>query len=199
MKISNAQLDTLKELINIGVCRAASLLHEILDSHVRLQVPSLKIVQSPHSENEIEKFGTGRLASVKLDFSGSLSGSALLTFPPDSAAKLVKVLTEEGSESSDMDSVRIGVLSEVGNIVINGIMGSIGNLLKIPIAYSIPFYLESTLANLISPNATLLIAKIRFDVQQFHIQGDIFLIFEVGSFNRLKSALDTINKAVGVE
>ena len=199
MEITNTQLDTLAELINIGVGQAAGVLHEMLDSHVRLQVPSLKIVQSPHSENEIEKFGTGRLASVKLDFSGSLSGSALLTFPPDSAAKLVKVLTEEGSESSDMDSVRIGVLSEVGNIVINGIMGSIGNLLKIPIEYSIPFYQEGTVGNLINSDATLIIAQIRFDLEQLLIHGDIFLIFEVESFNRLKSAIDTINETAGVE
>ncbi len=199
MKITDAQLDTLKELINIGVGRAAGVLHDMLDSHVHLQVPSLKVINDPHSHKDIEKIGTEQLSSVKLDFSGSLAGSALLTFPSDSAAKLVEVLTGEDTESPDMDSLRIGALGEVGNIVINGIMGSIGNMLKLPIDYSIPFYLESSFENIINRNATLILAQIRFDVQQFQIQGDIFLLFEVESFKKLKSAIDLINEDTGVE
>ncbi len=198
MKPTPEQIDVLKELINIGVGRAAGMLNEMIQSRVLLQVPYVKIF-TPHTlQEEINKLGSGKLSTVRLSFKGPFSGIASLVFPPDSAGKLVDVLTGEEAGETDLDSIRIGTLTEVGNIILNGVMGSIGNVLEKHINYSVPTYLENNieqllLADNVDAETIILLAHTRFTIEKLQIEGDIILLFEVGSFDALLEAIDAIN------
>lgn len=191
-----SQLDALQELVNIGVGRAAGVLNEMIDSHISLQIPFISILSPVEVKNELEKrLGGDRISAVRLGFTGSLSGSAQLVFPTDSASTLVSVLTNEELGTPDLDAVKIGTLSEVGNIVINGVMGSISNLLEQHFNYSLPSYIEDTVERLLTVNGfginvTVLLAQTRFTIEQLHVEGDIILIFKVGSFDVLLEAID---------
>jgi len=196
VKPTSHQIDALKELVNIGVGKAASVLSEMVNYRITLQVPFIKILTPETLKIEMEELGRFHVSAVRLGFKGPFSGAAALVFPPDSASKLVAVLTGEEPGTSDLDSVRVGTLSEVGNIVINGVMGSIANVLKQPINYSLPNYMEDSIDNLLTsensdPNSTILLARTRFTIEQLHIEGDIILIFEVGSFDALLSAINS--------
>jgi chemotaxis protein CheC len=192
------QIDVLKELINIGVGRAAGMLNDMLQSRVLLQVPYVKIFTPATLQAEIEALGNEKLSTVRLTFKGPFSGIASLVFPPDSAGKLVDILTGEELGETDLDSIRIGTLTEVGNIILNGVMGSIGNVLEKHINYSVPTYLENNIEQLllaenVNMDTTILLAHTRFSIEQLQIEGDIILLFEVGSFDALLEAIDAIN------
>lgn len=195
MKLTPEELDALKELINIGVGKAAGVLSEMVSGHISLQVPFIKILTAPDLKVEMEELGRYRISAVKLRFQGPFAGSAALVFPPDSASKLVSILTGEEPGSVDLDSVRVGTLNEVGNIVINGVMGSIANVLRQHIDYSLPNYVEDDIDNLLEMGGpllatTVLLARTRFMIEQLHIEGDILLIFEVGSFDALIAVIN---------
>lgn len=201
MKPDASQLDALTELMNIGVGRAAAMLNQMIDSPIELNVPVVKILQASELATEIEQPADQLLSFVRLVFRGAIGGTAALLFPTESAANLVAALT--GDESSpDLDSVRAGTLSEVGNIVINGVMGSIGNVLSIPLAYELPTYVEASLAEMFTQDGDdgddpvndpmVLVAHTRFTVQDLEIQGTILLIFEVLSFDALLAAIDAL-------
>ena len=190
------QLDALKELINIGVGRAAATLNAMIQVHIQLQVPFIKIVALSALE-EMTDLGNEQLAAVRLAFQGPFSGTAALVFPTESAAHLVGVLTGEEADSPDLDAVRVGTLTEVGNIVLNGVMGSMGNVLERRIDYVVPSYMEATITNLLTahetdPDVTVLLAQTRFTIEQLHIHGDVMLFFEVGSFDALVAAIDAM-------
>lgn len=190
MIVTEDQLDALRELINIGVGRAASLLNEMVDSYIRLEVPVVQVLNASDAYHALAmRFKDDSLAAVRLGFKGSFYGTAELIFPTESASKLIAVLTGEELDSMDLDAVRTGTLSEIGNIVINGVMGSISNVLKQHIDYTLPIYLEDTIDNLLmaanSSDPTILIAQARFTIEQLEIIGDILLIFEVGTFDAL--------------
>ena len=196
MNPTEYQLDALRELINIGIGRAAKVLSEMVNARILLQVPFIKLLTPENLRREMGHMGEGLLAAVRLGFKGPFSGTAALVFPPDSASKLVAILTGEGMGTPDLDSVRVGTLSEVGNIVINGVMGSIANVLKLQINYTLPTYTEDNIENLVAPidtvpDATVVLAHTRFTVEQRHIEGDIILIFELGSFSVLMNAINT--------
>ena len=196
MNPTEYQLDALRELINIGIGRAAKVLSEMVNARILLQVPFIKLLTPENLRREMGHMGEGLLAAVRLGFKGPFSGTAALVFPPDSASKLVAILTGEGMGTPDLDSVRVGTLSEVGNIVINGVMGSIANVLKLQINYTLPTYTEDNIENLVAPidtvpDATVVLAHTRFTVEQRHIEGDIILIFELGSFGVLMNAINT--------
>jgi chemotaxis protein CheC len=188
------QIDALKELINIGVGRAASLLNEMVDSRILLEVPFLKVLTALDLQRELAaRLSDEQLAIVRLGFGGAFSGTAELLFPTESASTLVSVLTGEDIGSPDLDDLKIGTLSEIGNILINGVMGSIGNVLQKHINYAIPVYLEDTIDNLIpdgTSDATILLAQASFTIEQLQIIGDIILIFEVQTFDTLLNAID---------
>jgi len=201
--LTAAQMDTLKELFNIGIGRAAGILNEMTNLHIRLQVPFIKVLSHKEVKKEVEELGSFRVAAVRLGFKGPFSGTVALVFPPDSASKLVAVLTGEEPGTPDLDSVRAGTLSEVGNIVINGIMGSIVNVLNEQIEYSIPTYVEDTIDNLVALNGAainsiVILARTRFTIEQIQVEGDIILLFEVGTFNALIAAIDKIKQNIGM-
>lgn len=200
MNLTVDQLDTLQELVNIGVGRAASVLNEMIECHIRLQVPFIRVFSPGQMKHELEnRLGVSLVSAVRLGFSGSFSGLAQLVFPTDSASKLVALLTNEEVGTPDLDAVKIGTLTEVGNIVINGVMGSMSNLLRQHLNYSLPMYLEDTVEHLVGSkhlesNTTVLLAQARFTIEQLQIAGDIILIFKVGSFDALLKALEKIEE-----
>lgn len=195
-QLTDAHLDALQELINIGVGRAAGMLNQMLDSQIVLEIPVVSILTLSEIQAELEKrFDGDSLAAVKLNFTGSFSGKANLVFPTESAATLVSLLTGEEIGSPDLDSVKIGTLSEVGNIVINGIMGSISNVLNQHLNYAIPIYMEDSINHIlsleyISEETIFLLAQARFAIKTLEIIGDIVLIFEMESFGTLIRVID---------
>ncbi len=195
MNLTATQIDAIQELVNIGVGRAASVLNQMLDAPIRLQIPYVKIGTPLELQQELEvRLGIQRVAAVRQDFSGSFSGIAELVFPTDSASILAAMLTGEEPGTPDLDAVRIGTLSEVGNILINSVIGSIANVLQQRLDYALPTYLEDTVEKLLSARnsvseTTILLAQTQFSVEQLRIQGDIILIFEVGSFDVLLNAI----------
>lgn len=195
MHLTDDQLDALQELINIGVGRAASMLNEMVDARIILQIPVVKVLSLLNLQQELKgRFNEGYFSAVKLSFIGAFCGTAELVFPTDSASTLVAVLTGEELGTPDLDAVRIGTLSEVGNIVINGVMGSISNVLKQHMNYTMPVYLEDTIENLLkldnSSNVAILLAQTRFTIEKLQIIGDIILIVELNSFDALLEAIN---------
>ena len=198
MNLSLEQLDALQEIVNIGIGKAASILNQMIDSPIRLQIPYLKVVPPETLQQQLEVQINGSLISaVSLKFAGSFAGTAQMVFPTESAALLVTMLTGEEIGSNDLDAVKIGTLSEVGNIVINGVMGAISNVLQQRLDYSLPNYIEGTIQTLLKSSdlatrTVILLARASFTIETLQIQGDIILIFNVNSFDTLLAAINNI-------
>ena len=198
MKLSDRQLDALQELVNIGIGQAAGILNDMIESPIRLQIPYLQVLSPADVQEELELHLNGeQISAVQLKFTGSFGGIAQLVFPTNSAAMLVTMLTGEEVGTHDLDSVKIGTLSEVGNIVINGVMGAISNVLQQRLNYSIPNYMEGTIATLLTSggvgtDTVVLLAQTRFIIERLHVEGDIILIFNVNSFDTLLAAINQL-------
>jgi chemotaxis protein CheC len=195
MEISLYQIDILKELINIGVGRSVGMLNRMLRYHIDLQVPDVRILSPNELAVETQKLASEEMAAVEMGFSGRFRGTSALLFTSRSASTLVSVLLDgDPVHSTDLDMLRIGTLQEVGNIVLNGVMGSIGNILEETIDYSPPTFEEGKFENLVlskatSPKATVLLAQTHFTIRQVLIEGDIVIVFEVGAFDALLSLI----------
>ncbi|MEG3860866.1 chemotaxis protein CheC [Microcoleus sp. herbarium12] len=199
MELTADEIDALKELINIGVGSAAGMLNEMIQFPIQLEIPDIELLSAVELRSELEKrFSIDPLATVQLEFSGSFSGNAQLLFPTESAVNLVSVLTGEKKGSPDLDALKISTLSEVGNMVINGVMGSISNILQRPLDYAVPYYLEQQIEELLLREesldcATVLLAPTHFSIEQLEIQGDILLFFDVNSFKMLLEAIAAVS------
>ncbi len=200
MQLLPSQIDSLKEMVNIGVGHAAGVMNAMLNSRVQLHVPIVEMMSYQELQAKIQSMSRGNLSSVRIGFKGPFSGNASLVFPAEGAVKLVSILTGAEADSSALDEMRVGTLTEVGNIVLNGVMGAIGNELKLHVFYSVPIYLENPFEVLLSSGKAQLDASVvwvqtSFNVESESIVGDIILVFEVGSLDLL---LEAVNRAMGI-
>jgi chemotaxis protein CheC len=188
------QRDALTELINVGVGRAAASLNELVGGHVELNVPHVEILSLGELPAQLPELGKDRLSSVQMTFRGGLEGSAFLIFPQASAARLLTVVTGEDQGRGDIDSLRSGALTEVGNILINSVIGTLSNVLERPLRYSTPVYEEEPMMDLLMKqerkDPLILLAKTTFVIRQMQIEGNLLLLFELESFDSLMNAVE---------
>jgi len=194
--LTDEQLDALKEIVNIGIGKAASILNGMLESHIELEVPSIIMFDPENPGEELSDVSHNDISSVQLSFHGPFSGNAALVFPSENVKKLVTALTGEKPDSEGFAKSTSETLCEVGNILINAVMGSIANLLAAQIDFSTPHYEEGKFTDLIKSKdakkaMTSLLIRTNFKVQDPEISGNVFLLFELGSVEDL---LTVINK-----
>jgi chemotaxis protein CheC len=200
MRLIPSQIDSLKEMVNIGVGHAAGVLNAMLNSRVQLHVPVVEMMNIDELHSRVESMSQGNLSSVRIGFKGPFSGNASLVFPAEGAVKLVSILTGVEAESSDLQQMQVDTLTEVGNIVLNGVMGAIGKELKLHVFYSVPIYVDNPFEVLLSTRETQVDAYVvwvqtHFTVESESIVGDIILVFDVGSLDLL---LEAVNRAMGI-
>lgn len=197
MKIADDELDALRELINIGVGRAAGALNDMIGRTVQLNVPAVILVEPEQIAGILIGEHGRRLACVRLRFDGALKGVADLIFPSESGSKLVALLTGEDPQTPELDSLCVGTLTEVGNILLNGLMGSLTNVVQEHLVYGLPLYMEESADNLESslratPDGAVLLARAQFFVGNGNfeltgerIDGEITLLLGVDSLQHL--------------
>ncbi|MFA4861434.1 chemotaxis protein CheC [Methanoregula sp.] len=194
MELDADAVDAIRELINIGVGRAAGMLNEITQCPITLKVPSISI-ESMEKLTRILDENVPPLSTISLHFKGTMSGVAALVFPQESAALLVTLMTQEDKDAQDLDVMRIETLKEVGNIIINAVMGSIANVLDQHLNYSLPRYQEiriSALAQSLKESADnrVVLANAHFHLEGTTISGNILLILEIGSMDALLEGIE---------
>lgn len=193
MTLSPLQLDILQELINIGVGRAAGMLNQMVNTHIQLQVPVLKVLTQAQLAALYAERPNSVFSAVQLSFTGEFAGISALIFPPESASKLVSVVLGKDALPAD-DAMRCGTLQEVGNIVLNGVMGSIANILKEPLHYSPPDFIEADITSIVGGgDGMILVARTQFSMKDHLIEGEVLIIFSLSSFDSLLTAIDAMS------
>lgn len=194
MQITEYHLDALKEIFNIGVGRGASILSEMLESRILLQIPRIYILKNNDISSLKEKINMGSHASVKMGFHGSFDGTVALTFEPKTASTIVGVLTGEESSDVKLDSVRSGTLCEVGNMIINSLMGSITNILKKEVEYSLPVFTEESMEVVLDLDSdedkVVCIADTEMRIEKIEASGKLFVILKMGIMEQLLEAIE---------
>jgi chemotaxis protein CheC len=192
--LDDDHIDFLIELMTMGAGKGSEILSEMLETPIRLFIPSLQQIRLKDLPEHLPRFMVKDLSVVDLQFNGELTGASKLVLPMDSAKTLGSILLDE-EDGEDFDDTRIGVITELGNIILNSIMGTISNFLSIHFDFSLPIY-ESEFRNNIPPNHDsetdiILLANTRFTAESVSIEGDIALLFSLKSLDNLT---DLINK-----
>lgn len=184
------QIEIFKEIINIGVGKSAEILNTMIQSHVTLNVPKIKIISYNEFHDFVNYFEDEHYSIITLPFNGEINGYSKLIMPSDHAAKLVDAFIGASGSEMDMDSLRIDILSEIGNVIINAVMGTFSNMLNIHLDYIVPSYNQGS-RNIIIPEemvkneSAILFAETHFKIEKFEAKGNFAIFFKVKSFNSL--------------
>lgn len=195
--LSSKQLDALNELVNIGVGQAANTLYQLTDMHILLSIPNITLVDIQQLDEFSRDFDNRRVAAVLQEFSGEYSGRAGLIIPEESAVKLVTAITGETPLTNDLDVLQGETLSEIGNIVINAMIGSISNILGTDrLHFELAEYYKDEVTKALTPlyaaGSLVLIAHINFNIQKLQVEGYILLTFDMGTADSLIELIDKV-------
>jgi len=202
MQFSEIQTDVIKDIINQGIGNAAMSISQLTENKVELNVPSIRIIPMSSLLNEMSLEKDTVHSSIDLGFTGGIEGTASLIFPSKSATELVSLLTGEMDGTIDLEAVRSGTLSEVGNIVINSVMGSISNSLKQKLEFHLPQYREDLISNLFrtdpgSDEAQVLLANAEFNIEKLSLSGNIILVFEERALEMIGTLVNSTLQEAG--
>jgi len=193
-KLTEKQVAELSYILNIGVQQAAEVLNEMVQTQIRLDVVHSDVSRLDIQQPSIYQNSSDErlFSAVALGFKGPFSGNTALIFPTQSVPTLVPLLFGE-EPVADIEEVKVGILTELGNIVLNGIMGAIGNKLKKHFEYAVPIYTEERLASLMSASSSneqvQLVSHVNFNIEKLQMEGKIILYFDVGTLDDLINML----------
>jgi len=188
-------LDALTEIMNIGVGKAAAIMNTMLDSHVSLTVPVVRLLAADSLVQDSVFADDTPFSAVEMKYSGAFNGFVELVFDTVSAGKLVDRLSGVDSMPvDDFDSLRSGTLCEIGNIVINAVLGTMANILDASLTFSVPFYHEGSGSGIIrdfraEAGSMVLLTKTTFTISELSVTGDFAVFFSFSSYENLRTGL----------
>ncbi|PCJ21593.1 MAG: chemotaxis protein CheC [Candidatus Cloacimonadota bacterium] len=188
ISLNEEQLDALNEVINIGVGTAINSLNDLVQSYIKLSIPKIEFIQK---SNLPKHLSANRYSIVVQSFTGSFEGVASLVFDHETAKKLVAKVLEMPIDNPLLDTSINETLSEIGNIIINSLIGHISNILHTSLHFSLPIYTSGNIKELSKhfylndDDDLLLVATTKFQIQSLEVEGVILLSFPSQSIQSL--------------
>jgi chemotaxis protein CheC len=189
-------VDALLETANIGVGRAAANLSELTGREVEISVLEL-VIFSAESTVETSELQNVAVLRIAQRFTQAMEGYVMLLLNEAGARRVARLILGEQLEANSFDEIEQSALLELGNIMINGVMGTIANQLSVTLGYDVP-YLElkgtAGLGELIFdliPNRTTQVVFMRasLKISEEVIHGYIVLILDQKNLEILISKL----------
>jgi len=203
--LSEMQKDVLTEVVNIAIGRSAALLSEMTGQKVELSVPyidllTIRDVESPiFSQIAVDK---GHIISSSIKFGTEFKGKAFLLFPACQAKLLVGLCLGERAEDStindkDLLDTDFDVLMEISNVILNAIMGGLGNFLESKLVYSLPeiemlFVSPEGQRVLLQENMYVLVLQAKLGLAENQFEGTILIALSLDSVAQLISRIDRL-------
>jgi chemotaxis protein CheC len=195
--LTSAQKDALVELLNIGFGRAGAALSKLTGQRILLEVPEVAIHPVAQLDAALGRVSAAKVASVHQVFSGPVGGDALLILDPVAASTLKELLTDEPALPLELDASSKEVLTEVGNILLNACIGTFGNLLKVPVSFSVPDMdvasIRTVVDRLVAAGDALryaLVVTAGFRLRDAEVTGYVVIVLTVQSLSRLLIAVE---------
>jgi chemotaxis protein CheC len=188
--LTEFERDALGEISNIAMARAANSLRQMIKHEVLLSVPFIEVVSPEAATTIVSK---QNLVAVRQDFSGAFSGRALLIFPETNSLELVRAVVGRELPFEDIVNLEDEALSETGNIILNGWVATIANLLKSGLKMSLPVVVRGSSKQLFtSPetaNRSVLFLHISFEISKKAIHGYVALLMDIPSIDALRALI----------
>lgn len=200
--LSDLEADTLAELINIGMGRAAASLGKMVNEEIELSVPHLEFLSRREAARLLEMETSAQVSAVREAFSGPLQGTALLIFPQAKSLELVRALLREEVALEVLTELEQEALTEVGNIILNACLGALANMLRVELQCGLPEFISADCASLLSglvtgeaavdrdeSSTTVILLIVDFSTRQSRIKGYVVLMVDLAAITSLQREL----------
>jgi chemotaxis protein CheC len=202
--LDELERDALTELVNIGVSRAAASLRKMVGAQVLLSVPAVEVVSRRAAATLLGERESETLVAVRQAFEGAFSGHAMLIFPEANSREIARAVSGGDLRPEELADLETEVLAETGNVILNGCLAAIANMLHRPLSLSLPEVLRGDGADLfhvsegVGADSLVLFLYIDFTVRARDIHGYIAMLMDLPALVVLRGLIkDFIAQAIG--
>jgi chemotaxis protein CheC len=163
----------------------------MVGQEVLLSVPGVKIVTRQEAAKLVEHNNSKKFVAVQQTFEGPVAGRALLIFPEAQSLELVRSIVGDQHSLDDIIDLEQEALAETGNVILNGCLATIANLLHRTMRMSLPSIVRGDGAALFEVAASaeqfVLFLYIDFNIKKYDVHGFIALLMDLPSIAALKN------------
>jgi len=202
--LSDKQKDLITELVNVYIGHAASLLSDMLSQPIALMVPEVELIKVTNIErlNQIYPgvFSPGHIISSSLQFGPDFRGKAFLIFPAQQAKILVNSCVGQSLDgwdlsSSNLEDTDFDVLKEIGNVILNAVIGQFGDLMDSNLDYSVPeieliHVSAAEQQEFLQQHLYMLVFHTSFSLSEIQVKGVILIALTMNSVSELINKID---------
>ena len=192
-------VDTIREVINIGIGEAANSLSELIGNRVQIRVPDIRILDlvdvPAYIQSEMEDVGI----CISQNFHGLITGRVLLTYSRECSVSLVNRLYGQTRATLSLTNADIATLQEVGNIIMVSCISAISNMIEGRIVFYMPEVTTNVsngyfqkLADDLKDFEKCIILKNDMTIKEDDIHGYIFIILTFQAFQLATQKLSRI-------
>ena len=133
--------EIISELINTGIGKAASILNQMLNEEIEINLPTVRILDHEQfmewEQNLNYKEG---FVVVNQDFGGEFSGQGMVYFPLTNGKTLINTLMDLTDDTFDgsFSAIDLDAIGEVGNTIINSVQGTISDMVMVESKLGLP-------------------------------------------------------------
>ena len=125
-KLTERQLDALREVANIGAGHAATALSQMTGQTIMISVPRVNVAPLEEVPNQISG-PEEPVAAVLMRMMGDLTGMTLLVFPQEAAIKVAGLMMRK--KVTEMGVIEQSAIKEAGNILGSAYMNALAEFM----------------------------------------------------------------------
>ncbi len=201
--MDNFSVDAFRELGSIGMGNASTSLFLLTEKNVQLNLSDARVFEPSAIVDMIPDSIT--MTGIMIPVHGDINGLVMLLFEFGNAVYLSKLLLQAIEHDEEPDIYESALL-EAGNIVAGSYLNSLSSFLNLKIMHSVPdistgpvikiinkgrSMINSCDQNIFGIETMFMVYPSEKDVGVGTIYGDMFLLIDSSSLNRLE---DSINK-----
>jgi chemotaxis protein CheC len=199
LHMTELERDVVREILNIGLARAADSFAVIAQEKVLLEVPSLDLVPGNGILERVREIQQNHVP-VQSDIRGEFNGTTLMFFSGQHIQRLSKVcLRMNTSASTHIDEMQESLLLEISNIITGALVTQLANILKAQIYGAPPIAPRGNIADslhnllLVQPMVQPLIFSVitQFSDKDNSVELPLMLFFDRPTFEKILDIIRT--------
>lgn len=196
-KINVLGIDILKEVENIGACKASDALSDLTGSLVRVKTKELKIISIDEIPNLLKK-SKDSFSGMSFDIHGPMFGTLLLLTSDKDSLKLSEMIQKKTMGEVDSETIEVkDVLREVGNILIGAYLTALSTVSGMNLVESQPKFIMDKSDDIFRQVSkeykgkaeSVFTIETKMTIDDKHLKQKILLILASNDFNKLLSAV----------
>lgn len=145
--ITELERDIIKEILNIGLARAADSFAAIARDKVLMKVPDITLIEVKELLTLVAKYEDSHVI-IQSDIKGELNGATLMIFSDNHIVRLSEIcLSMVDVQKGELSVMQESLLLEISNIITGALVTQLANILKSNIYGSPPKAPKSHIAD----------------------------------------------------